>query len=60
MTATVLISDDVEENRRLADSDPKHFRLALTGLVYCEKNCGKALAVYAKDVNYTKWTCLDC
>lgn len=60
MITTVLISDEVEENRQLSKAEPTRFHFATTGLVYCEKKCGKALSVYAKNVNYTKWTCLDC
>lgn len=60
MKTIVLISDEVEENRRLSEENPERFYRASTGLVYCEKKCGKALAVYAKNVNYTKWTCLEC
>ena len=60
MNTIVVVSDEVQENIDLSTSHPERYYLANVGLVDCQGGCAHALAVFLKDVDYTKWTCSFC
>lgn len=61
MIKTVIASQEVEENRCLSLSESEHYRLANTALIPCSKDhgCNKMLEVFAKDANFTSWSCSE-
>lgn len=60
MITKVFVSEEVEENRLLSKTQPESYGLAITSLINCKNNCGKAIEVFAKDALFIKWICSDC
>ena len=57
---TVLISSEVLENRALSISEPQFYRVATTALIACLICDNNFLEVFAKDKDFTKFTCKGC
>ena len=57
---SILISSEVLENRELSISESEHYALASTALVPCGICDGNYLEIFAKDFEFTKFTCVDC
>lgn len=57
---TVVPCSEVLENRELSISDPANFALANTEILICQI-CGEiGLEVFAKDAEFSKFTCENC
>jgi hypothetical protein len=57
---SILVSSEVLENRDLSISQPYLYQKAKTYLLacsVCEKNY---LVIFAKDKDFTKYTCEEC
>ena len=57
---TIYTSSEVKENRLLAFSNPANYKLANVSLIFCEVCKDTAMEVYAKDADFTKFTCQEC
>ena len=58
---TIFVSDEVLENRRLANEQPEVFRLAHSADVWCQNsNCDNRLEVFAKNADSIVWYCGEC
>ena len=51
---------EVIENRELSISDPANFALANTIVLPCSICSEVGLEVFAKDAEFSKFTCQDC
>jgi hypothetical protein len=51
---------EVMENRELSISDPANFALANTIVLPCSICGDKGLEVFAKDAEFSKFTCQEC
>ena len=57
---TILQCSEVVENRALSISDPNNFALANTSLLPCTICGDNFLEVFAKDAEFSKYTCEGC
>jgi len=57
---TILISSEVLENRELSNSNPYMYQKAKTYLLACQICGDNFLEVFAKDAEFTKFTCEGC
>jgi hypothetical protein len=57
---SVLVSSEVIENRELSISQPNSYRIARTELISCSICANNFLEVFAKDAEFTKFTCEEC
>jgi hypothetical protein len=57
---SILVASEVLENRELSLSQPQQFALANTSLIACTICGDNFLEVFAKDAEFTKFTCEGC
>ncbi len=57
---TLYTSSEVKENRSLSLSDPANYKLANTSLIFCIVCKDTMMEVFAKDADFTKFTCQEC
>jgi hypothetical protein len=59
-TLTILIASEVLENRALSIAQPYMYRKATTYLLACTICANNYLEIFAKDADFTKFTCEEC
>jgi hypothetical protein len=57
---SILIASEVLENRELSNSNPYMYQKAKTYLLSCTICANNYLEVFAKDAEFTKFTCEEC
>jgi hypothetical protein len=57
---TILKTQEVIDNALLSVSEPQFYRRATTALIACLICDNNFLEVFAKDKDFTKYTCEEC